>query len=237
MVVKNITKTIDMKKELIFLFTLLGALVFAGCDSKESVDVNIHEIKADKDDAELEILANRVGYYYGEKPDLTLIEFCSRAAGQYCIFPKTESRKEELEQLAQQDGSQVMNAGGFFLVTRSRDFITADDFVSDRYFAGYYDDFHTGEITHDYVVICPLLGVCVYDTKTKDKILKDYSGKLTLRGDYEEGLGSNKDCYIYYFDCHLNTSEQLLNLSNKIYLRNDVKWVAPDMYSPYHLSV
>lgn len=80
-----------------------------------------------------------------------------------------------------------------------------------------------------------MIGVCVYNTETKDKILKDYKGKLTL-ANHEQGEKTVDDCYIYYFDCHLGTSEQVMNLSNKIYLRNDVKWAQPDMYAPFHLS-
>ena len=63
--------------------------------------------------------------------------------------------------------------------------------------------------------------------------MKDYKGKLTL-ADHKQGEKTVGDCYIYYFDCHLGTSEQVLNLSNKIYLRTDVKWAQPDMYTPWH---
>ena len=225
-----------MKKRLLNFLLIVSALTLAGCDSvdEDPVNVNVNVIDAQDNDTELEKLATNAGYYYGGKPDLTLIEFSYRAAGQYCVFPLTENRKKELEQLANQEESQVKNVGGFFLVTRDRNFITADDFTSDRYFAGYYYDYNT-QSSHDYVVVCPMIGVCVYNTETKDKILKDYKGKLTL-ANHEQGEKTVDDCYIYYFDCHLGTSEQVMNLSNKIYLRNDVKWAQPDMYAPFHLS-
>ena len=223
-----------MIKRLLFFLLIVIAMALAGCDSEDEVPVNVtvNVIDAQENDTELEKLTNNVGYYYGVKPNLTLKEFSYRAAGQYCIFSMTEKREKELDQLASQEGSQVENAGGYFLVTRDRDFITADDYVSERYFAGYYHDYST-QTTHDYVVVCPTIGVCVYNTETKDKILRDYKGKLTL-ADHEQGEKTVGDCYIYYFDCHLGTSEQVLNLSNKIYLRNDVKWAQPDMYTPWH---
>lgn len=223
-----------MIKRLVYLLLVSGALMLAGCDSvdEDPVNVTVNVVDAQENDTELEKLTNNVGYYYGVKPNLTLKDFSYRAAGQYCIFPMTEKRKKELDQLASQEGSRVENAGDYFLITRDRDFITADDYVSERYFAGYYYDYST-QTTHDYVVVCPMIGVCVYNTETKDKILRDYKGKLTL-ADHEQGEKTVGDCYIYYFDCHLGTSEQVLNLSNKIYLRNDVKWAQPDMYTPWH---
>lgn len=229
-----------MIKRLVYLLFVASALVLAGCDSESNsiledpVNVNVVKHEADEGDTELEKLVSNVGYYYGGKPDLSYCEFSYRAAGLYYIFPQTESRKKELEQLAKQEDSQIKDANGFFVVTRGRDFIAADDFVSDRYFAGYYYAHQSYEDIHDYVIVCPMISVCVYDTKTGDKILKDYKGKLTL-ADHEQGKKTSEDCYLYYFDCHLGSAEQAMNLSNKIYLRNDVKWAQPDMYAPWHL--
>ena len=224
-----------MKTRLFYFLFIISALTL-GCDSvdEDPVNVTVNVVDAQENDTELEKLTTNVGYYYGEKPDLTLWEFSYRAAGQYCIFPMTEKREKELEQLANQEGSQIKNMGSYFFITRGSDFITAYDFVSDRYFAGYYYDYYT-QTTHDYVIVCPMIGVCIYNAETKDKILKDYKDKLTL-ANQEQGRKTVGDCYIYYFDCHLGSSEQVLNLSNKIYLRSDVNWASPNMYAPFHLS-
>ncbi|MBR5638277.1 MAG: hypothetical protein IKW83_00795 [Muribaculaceae bacterium] len=227
-----------MKKILIYFLLVTSAVALAGCDSvdEDPVNVNVKVVDAQENDTELEKLTNNVGYYYGGKPNLTLFEFSYRAVGQYCIFPMTEARSAQLDQLSQQDPANVekWNDGVLYLIRKGRDFITADDFVSERYFAGYYYDYYT-QTTHDYVVVCPRISVCVYNTETKDKILKDYRGKLSL-ADREQGRKTVGDCYIYYFDCHLGTSDQVLNLSNKIYLRSDVNWASPDMYAPIHLQ-
>ena len=209
-----------MVKKLVYLLFVAGALVLTGCDSdsilEDPVNVNVVKHEADEGDTELEKLVSNVGYYYGYKPNLTLFEFAYRAAGQYCIFPKTDRRNAELEQLSQQEGSQVIKlqaSKDIYIVSRSRGFITDEDFVSDRYFAGYYTDLYTNEISHDYIIIDPSIGVWVYDPKTKDKILKDY---------------------FFYFDCHFNNAEQVLNLANKIYLRSDVKFATANMLAPIH---
>lgn len=229
-----------MIKRLIYLLLFAGALVLAGCDSysiiEDPVNVNVNTFNPHENDTELEKLTTNVGYYYGNKPNLTFLEFAYRAAGQYCIFPKTDRRNTELEQLSQQEGSQIIKlqaSKDMYMVSRSRDFITDDDFVSDLYFAGYFTDIHINEVLHDYMIIFPSIGVWVYDPKTKDKILKDYKGKLTL-ADREQGKKSGTDSYKYYFDCHFSNSEQVLNLANKIYLRSDVKWAEASMAVPIH---
>ncbi|MBO4721773.1 MAG: hypothetical protein J5629_02450 [Muribaculaceae bacterium] len=225
-----------LKLNLILLAAI--TMMMVACDSvdEDPVNVNVNVIDAQENDTELEKLTTNVGYYYGGKPDLTLLEFSYRAAGQYCIFPMTEARSAQLDQLSQQDPANVekWNDGVLYLIRKGRDFITGDDFVSERYFAGYYYDNYT-QTTHDYVIVCPMIVVCVYNAETKDKILKDYSGKLLL-ADRDQGRKTVGDCYIYYFDCNLDTSDQVLNLSNKIYLRSDVNWASPDMYAPVHLQ-
>ncbi len=231
-----------MIKRLVFFLLIVSAMALAGCDSEsdsileDPVNVNVVKHEADEGDTELEKLVSNVGYYYGYKPNLTLFEFAYRAAGQYCIFPKTDRRNAELEQLSQQEGSQVIKlqaSKDIYIISRSRGFITDDDFVSDRYFAGYYTDLYTNEISHDYIIIDPSIGVWVYDQKTKDKILKDYKGKLTL-ADHEQGKKEDEDSYFFYFDCHFNNAEQVLNLANKIYLRSDVKFATANMLAPIH---
>ena len=105
-----------MIKRLVFFLLIVSAMALAGCDSEsdsileDPVNVNVVKHEADEGDTELEKLVSNVGYYYGYKPNLTLLEFSYRAAGQYCIFPKTDRRNAELEQLSQQEGSQVIKS-------------------------------------------------------------------------------------------------------------------------------
>ena len=120
--------------------------------------------------------------------------------------------------------------GGFYLVTRSRDFITGDDFVSDRYFINYYRE------EPEFVVICPMIIVRVENSEVKDKILKKYRGKLTLSD--RSGQGEMPGgYYLYKFDCHLRTSEQALNLADEIYRRDDVTWAETNKYAPIHFDI
>ena len=118
-----------MIKRLVFFLLIVSAMALAGCDSEsdsileDPVNVNVVKHEADEGDTELEKLVSNVGYYYGYKPNLTLFEFAYRAAGQYCIFPKTDRRNAELEQLSQQEGSQVIKlqaSKDIYIVSRSR---------------------------------------------------------------------------------------------------------------------
>lgn len=207
----------------------MSALIPAGCGHDTVFDEPEPKVYTAENDPALEKLVKNVGYYYGDKgDDLTRIEFAYRAAGTYCIFPVTKSRAERLEQLAQQEESQVENLGDFYLVTRGRDFITGDDYVSDLYFVGYYQ----GE--PDYVGIAPRMTVCTYDTKAKDKILSAYWGELLESDSANQGEKTAMGYYLYRFVCNLKTSEQVLNLVDKIYKRDDVKWAEATMYMKIH---
>ena len=116
------------------------------------------------------------------------------------------------------------------VVTRSRDFITGDDFVSDRYFINYYRE------EPEFVVISPMIRVRVENSEAKDKILKKYRGKLTLSD--RSGQGEMPGgYYLYKFDCHLRTSEQALNLADEIYRRDDVTWAETNKYAPIHFDI
>ena len=200
-----------MKK--ILFGMVVCALALAGCGSDTFFDEPEETIvhTPPDNDPVLEKLETNVGYYYGDKGvDLTRYEFAYRAAGQYCIFPKTEARTQ-------------------FLVTGDRDLITDNDYVSDRYFVGYYEN------EPEFLMIGPGITVSVPDPKTKDKILKAYRGKLTESTNSEQGHVTWNGDYLYRFDCSLKTSEQVMNLADKIYRRDDVTWAEASMYMPIHL--
>ena len=220
----------NMKKLLFGMAVLTMALV--GCGHDTVFDEPEPQVFTAENDPALEKLEKNVGYYYGDKDgdDLTRFEFAYRAAGQYCIFPMTNSRAQRLEQLAQQEGSQVQKVNDFYLVTRDRNFITGDDYVSDMYFTQYYD----GE--PDYLVIGPRITVCVPAPKTKDKILSAYLGKLFESSNSEQGHVNASGHYLYHFVCNLKTSEQVMNLADEIYRRDDVKWAEANFYMKIHYS-
>ena len=219
-----------MKK--ILFGIVVCALALAGCGSDTFFDEpeeTIVHTPPDNDPA-LEKLETNVGYYYGDKGvDLTRIEFAYRAAGQYCIFPRTEARTQQLAQLSQQEGYQIQQIGYYFLVTGDRDLITDNDYVSDRYFVGYYEN------EPEFLMIGPGITVSVADPKTKDKILKTYRGKLIESTNSEQGHVTWNGDYLYRFDCSLKTSEQVMNLADKLYRRDDVTWAEASMYMPIHL--
>lgn len=230
-IIMNTTKKL-MTTLLLVMLACMSAIVLAGCGHDTVFDEPEAKVYTAENDPALEKLKTNVGRYNGEKGvDLTRIEFAYRAAGQYCIFPFTKSRAQRLEQLAQQEGSQVQNCGDFFLVTRGRDFITGDDYVSDMYFAGYY----RGE--PEFVIISPRITVCAYNTKAKDRILDAYFGKLIEASNTNQGEKTVQGCYLFKFVCNLKTSEQVLNLADKLFKRDDVRWAEASMYAPIHFDI
>ena len=128
------------------------------------------------------------------------------------------------------EGAQVKKDNGLYIVTASRDFITSDDYVSDMYFVQYYND------EPDYLVVGPRMTVCVPDPKTKDKILKAYRGKLKESTNSEQGQVTWNGEYLYKFDCTLKTSEQVMNLADKIYRRDDVSWAEANFHMKIHFN-
>ena len=216
-------------KKIIFGIALC-ALALAGCGHDTVFDEETIVHTPLENDPALEKLETNVGYYYGDKDgDLTRYEFAYRAAGQYCIFPKTEARTQQLAQLSQQEGYQIQQIGYYFLVTGDRDLITDNDYVSDRYFLGHYEN------EPEFLMIGPGITVSVPDPKTKDKILKAYRGKLTESTNSEQGHVTWNGDYLYRFDCSLKTSEQVMTLADKLYRRDDVTWAEASMYMPIHL--
>ena len=236
-----------MKKTLIGM--AMCALALAGCGNDDIIfDEPEPEIITAENDPALEKLARNVGFYCIRYGELARWEFAYRAAGQYCIFPMTEARAQQLEQLDQQEGAPLRRANDFYdlkisdifstfatpvlvndfyVVTGSRDFITSDDYVSDMYFFSYYSYYDYTKPA--FFVVDPRIVVCVPDPKTKDTILKDYRGKLTESTRVEQGM-SLKGGYRYEFDCTLKTSEEVMNLADKIYRRNDVTWAEAGCY-------
>ena len=219
-----------MKTRFFYFLLAMSALALAGCGHDASFDEPEPQVYTAENDPALEKLRENVGYYYGDKDgdNLKRFEFAYRAAGQYCIFPVTKKREQRLEELARQEGAQVQKVNDFYLVTRDRNFITGDDYVSDMYFTQYYN----GE--PDYLIIGPRITVCVPDPKTKDKILSAYFGKLIESNDSEQGHVNASGHYLYRFVCNLKNSKEVMNLADKLYRRNDVKWAQASFYMKIH---
>ena len=223
-----------MNNRIVKVRFLIGIFVlfFTACDKENEVDkTSFFEepipivIYGDDNDLAIEKLECRVGYYYGSKPQVNRLEWTCRASGQYCIVPLTLRRAKELETLAIEAPTMVERMGeAYFLIKKSRSFITSEDFVSDMYFSGYYEG------KPEYTEIVPVIGVSVKNAKYKEKLLNKYSGILYESNKY------NKESNILYFDCKVNNSEQLLKITDEIYRLNFVNWAESDKYSPSHFG-
>lgn len=220
-----------MKIKSLFIIAVIGILFVNGC-SKDTVDPfsfeePIPEIRyGNSDDSSLELLEKRVGFYSGTKDNLRRVEYACRSVDSYCIFPQTESRAAELEALAKQANSNVIQTATYFLIHRDRNFITNEDFVSDRYFVEY-----SGQEAC-FAVVCPLISVKFKSADSKQKIINKYKGILTESSTSPQYPGEN----LYHFDCSLKTSQQVMELADELYRLNDVVWATCDQYYPIHIS-
>lgn len=219
-----------MRQKTLFVIAVIGILLFSGCSQEAEEDLYpfeepVPDIRyGNSDDSSLELLEKRVGFYSGTKENLHRVEYACRSVDSYCIFPQTESRATELEALAKQANSNVIHTSTYYLVHRDRNFITSEDFVSDRYFVEYRN-----QETY-FAVVCPLISVKFKSTDSKQKIIKKYKGILTestTRPQYP-------DRNLYFFDCSLKTSQQAMELADELYRLNDVVWASCDQYYPIH---
>ena len=192
------------------------------------------------DDPRLEILSTPVWRYCGGAGDhdIQKIIYTMRDAASYFIVPMTEERDKELAAMAEENNELIHRYGSEgYLVNADRSLITSSDSVSDRYFDGYHRDFG-GEITIDYTIILPTIIVGVADGVNpevlKEKLIKKYGKEIKNDTVRIKQLGQSSSFEII-FDSKVHTSSQVLDISNEIYMRDDVKWAEPDMIIPLHL--
>ncbi|MBR5638532.1 MAG: hypothetical protein IKW83_02095 [Muribaculaceae bacterium] len=222
----------------LYTIMLAALAMMTACNKDEPVD-NIAAV-INPDDPRLEILATPVWRYCGGASDhgIQKITYTMRDASSYFIIPMTEERDKELAGMVEENNELIHRYGSEgYLVNADRSFITSSDYVSDRYFDNYHRDFG-GEITIDYTIILPTIFVMVADGANpevlKEKLIKKYGKKIKKDTVRIEQWGQSSFFEII-FDCKVHTSAQVLDISNEIYMRDDVKFAEPDMIIPFHL--
>ena len=215
------------------------AVLMTACSKDEPFD---DSATPNPEDPRLEILATPVWRYYGGAGDheIQKITYTMRDASCYFITPLTEERDEELAKMAEENVevdnpliARYVNDGYFAYADRS--FITSSDYVSDLYFNGYYYG-GSEEPTLDFTIILQTIIIKPEDGNDaealKNKLLKKYGNKINKETAKIEHGGNS---YLIYLDSRVNTSAQVLDISNEIYMRDDVKWAEPNMFIPLHL--
>jgi hypothetical protein len=221
---------------------MLAALtvIMMACSKDEPFD---DSATLNPEDTRLEILATPVWRYYGGAGDhyIQKITYTMRDASCYFISPLTEERDEELAKMAEEnlevDNPLIVRcANEGYLVYADRSFITSSDYVSDRYFDGYYYGDGGDEPTLDFTIILQTIIIKPEDgidaEALKNKLVKKYGKKINKETARIEHRGNS---YLIYLDSRVNTSAQVLDISNEIYMRDDVKWSEPNMFIPLHL--
>lgn len=212
------------------------AVMMMACSKDEPFD---DSATPNPDDPRLEILETPVWRYYGGAGDheIQKITYSMRDASCYFIVPMTEERAEELEEMAEENQELIHHYGNDgYLVYADRSFITSSDYVSDRYFDGYYYGDGGDEPTLDFTIILQTIIIKPEDgidaEALKNKLLKKYGNKFNKETAKIEHRGNS---YLIYLDSRVNTAAQVLDISNEIYMRDDVKWSEPNMFIPLHL--
>ena len=229
-----------MIQKLNFIMLATLAVMMMACSKDEPFD---DSAIPNPDDPRLEILATPVWRYYGGAGDheIQKITYTMRDASCYFITPLTEERDEELAKMAEEnvevDNPLIVRcANEGYLVYADRSFITSSDYVSDRYFDGYYYGDGGDEPTLDFTIILQTIIIKPEDgidaEALKNKLVKKYGKKINKESAWIEHRGNS---YLIYLDSKVNTSAQVLDISNEIYMRDDVKWSEPNMFSPWHL--
>ena len=209
-----------MRTKILMMFLLAALIGFAGCG--DDFDEPASEvINANPDDTSVEKLPSRVEYYTGVGSEIKRIVFAYREAGTYCLIPMTEERDKELSALADAPSSttsvNVMKAGDMYFISGGRDFITGDDYVSDRYFRGYHG-------TEPYfITILPTINIQYPNEEDRAYVEKKFGERLKLRKVSHE---------VYRYNTRLLHSTQVLELVNELYRSGHVLWAEAGMIAP-----
>ncbi len=178
-----------MIQKLNYVMLAALAVMMLACSKDEPFD---DSATPNPDDPRLEILATPVWRYYGGAGDhdIQKITYTMRDASCYFISPLTEERDEELAKMAEEnlevDNPLIVRcANEGYLVYADRSFITSSDYVSDRYFDGYYYGDGGDEPTLDFTIILQTIIIKPEDgidaEALKNKLLKKYGKKSTRK--------------------------------------------------------
>lgn len=106
--------------------------------------------------------------------------------------------------------------GNEYRITSNKYMECPDFFVSSAYKSSEFEELNRYDIW-----ILPQVVLKMEDDGDVEDIKKAFTNSLTF---------VNETHGLYYFDCNLKTSREVLQLASEIHTRNDVKWSEPNMY-------
>ena len=217
-----------MKKVLFGMSMLLSLGMFCACssDDDEMGTDSIGDLKtAETENYDPTFQVN----YYTEVPGLNVklghwsstefIELSPQSTPPYNLLVQwnDEQGKKAIDYILEKN-SDVMTIDAYnessneYRITSNRYFESPYFYVSSYYKSSEYP---TTLDIYD-VVVLPQIMLKMNEGKSLEVIMKDYADVLTFR----ENLGFD----IYFFDCNLKTSRELLELNAEICQREDVKF-------------
>ena len=175
-------------------------------------------------------LNKRQGYWYED----SFIEMIPQKEPPYLLMVKWDSDEGEkaLDYIVGKDDGVVLNRydtgekNTAFIICQKY-FTCPYLFVSSSYKTA--ENYHEG----DYIQVSCRIVLKMESGKSHEAIERDYADVLKL--DREEYF--NEHSVWLVFDCNLKTSCEILQLTEEIHLRDDVKWAEPDMYMPFHVDI
>lgn len=219
-----------------FIVTMLFAAVatFAGCsDDVETADLDAkYQIQYYHEPPYANV---EQGYWY----DNRFIKLIPAAKPPYTlmVIPRNENGVEALKAMQSQkkiqivNGSEQQGVGSQTLVNSDYYFESPNFYVSSFYSVAEY-----GVESVDYCRIVPMMIVCMKAGADVSDIQEKYKDVMTL-SDRKSSVGKVSDKPIYYFDCRVNNSCEVLQLASELYQRDDVDWAEPDMYTSIHFGM
>ena len=103
-----------------------------------------------------------------------------------------------------------------FLVFGKKRITNPADYISNIYYNN----------KNEMMIILPDIIIFLKENQHIENVVTDYTNKLTLK----EHDRSRK----YIFNCHVNSSEEIIDIVNKISSKNSVDWCEPNILSNFH---
>lgn len=226
-----------MKKNLILWMSMLALLTLAAGVSSCSLD--------DDDDEAAKVIGyddvHKIGYYtqplYGSSEQgywYTGADgrdvFCrltpnTKAPYTLLVVPKGEKGMQAFDYLKQQDFiSNVQELSSEseqrYLLTSTVYIECPNLYVSDSYMVENYESVGHAAFILPQIIVKMKTG---YDISTVTKLYKDVL-TLTKTENFQQGTT------LYYFDCNIKSSHDMLKLTAEIYHQDEVEWAEVDKY-------
>ena len=180
------------------------------------------------------------GYWYKDDAKEVFFKLTPNTKAPYdlLVCPKNDRGRKALQHMEEKKDGVILNVYGqvhyydlnytdsttHYFVIATKYFESPDLYVSDNYFST-----ECGMREGDYCRIVPTMIINLKAGADIRNIEEEYKDVMTLR--YTDSRFTT-----YHFECHLNTSYEVLRLADELQKRNDTNWAEADKYSPIYFD-